>query len=181
MKSGVRALLAVPLIRQDEVTGALVVRRKRAGSFAPETIGMLQSFAAQPAIAIHNARLFHEIEAKRRELEIASQHKSQFVANMSHELRTPLAAILGYAELMQEGFHGPLPDKAKATLGHVQANGKPLLGLINSVLDISKIEAGQFKLNLAEYALDGLVETVQGRPNPSRQQRRCAPRGPSRT
>ena len=161
MKAGVRALLAVPLLHQDEVVGALVVRRKRAGAFAPETIGLLQSFAAQSAIAIQNARLFHEIEQKSRELELASQHKSQFVANMSHELRTPLAAILGYAELMQEGFHGALPDKAKATLGRVQSNGKHLLGLINSVLDIAKIESGQFSLNLAEYALDSMVETVR--------------------
>ena len=80
---------------------------------------------------------------------------------MSHELRTPLAAILGYAELMQEGFHGALPDKAKATLARVQSNGKHLLGLINSVLDIAKIESGQFSLNLAEYALDSMVETVR--------------------
>jgi signal transduction histidine kinase len=143
------------------VVGALVVRRKRVGAFAPETVNLLQAFAAQSAVAIENARLFHEIADKSRQLEIASQHKSQFVANMSHELRTPLAAILGYAELMQEGFHGTLPDKAKATLTRIQSNGKHLLGLINSVLDISKIEAGQFSLNLAEYALDGMVETVR--------------------
>jgi GAF domain-containing protein len=113
MKVGVRALLAVPLLHQDEVLGALVVRRKAVGAFAAETVSLLQSFASQSAIAIQNARLFHEIEDKSRQLEIASQHKSQFVANMSHELRTPLAAILGYAELMQEGFYGALPDKAK--------------------------------------------------------------------
>jgi signal transduction histidine kinase len=161
MKVGVRALLAVPLLHQDEVLGALVVRRKDVGAFAAETVNLLQAFASQSAIAIQNARLFHEIEDKSRQLEIASQHKSQFVANMSHELRTPLAAILGYAELMQEGFYGALPDKAKATLTRVQSNGKHLLGLINSVLDIAKIEAGQFSLNLVEYALDGVVEAVR--------------------
>jgi signal transduction histidine kinase len=161
MKAGVHALLAVPLVHQDEVLGALVVRRKDVGAFAAETVSLLQSFASQSAIAIQNARLFHEIEDKSRQLEIASQHKSQFVANMSHELRTPLAAILGYAELMQEGFYGALPDKAKATLTRVQSNGKHLLGLINSVLDIAKIEAGQFSLNLVEYALDGVVEAVR--------------------
>ena len=150
-------------------------------AFAPETISLLQSFAAQSAIAIQNARLFHEIEQKGRELEVASQHKSQFVANMSHELRTPLAAILGYAELMQEGFHGALPDKAKATLARVQSNGKHLLGLINSVLDIAKIEAGQFSLNLAEYALDGMVETVRVATDLWRRRRRwrSRPRSPA--
>ena len=114
MKAGVRALLAVPLLHQDEVVGALVVRRTRIGAFAPETINLLQSFASQSAIAIQNARLFDEIAQKSRELEIASQHKSQFVANMSHELRTPLAAILGYAELIQEGFYGAIAGRAYA-------------------------------------------------------------------
>ena len=110
---------------------------------------------------LENARLFEEIAQKGRELEIASQHKSQFVANMSHELRTPLAAILGYAELIQEGFYGPLPEKSMDVLTRIRANGKHLLGLINSVLDIAKVEAGQFSLNLAEYALDNVVETVR--------------------
>jgi signal transduction histidine kinase len=94
------------------------------------------------------------------DLEIASQHKSQFVANMSHELRTPLAAILGYAELMQEGFYEPLGQKSLDALTRIRSNGKHLLGLINTVLDIAKIEAGQFSLNLAEYALANVVETV---------------------
>jgi len=121
----------------------------------------MQSFADQSAIALENARLFEEIAQKGRELEIASQHKSQFVANMSHELRTPLAAILGYAELMQEGFYEPLGQKSLDALTRIRSNGKHLLGLINTVLDIAKIEAGQFSLNLAEYALSNVVETVR--------------------
>jgi signal transduction histidine kinase len=137
------------------------VRRKRPGSFTQETVGLLQSFASQSAVAIQNARLFREIADKSRELEVASQHKSQFVANMSHELRTPLAAILGYAELMQEGFYGELSEKSKATLARMQSNGKHLLGLISSVLDIAKIEAGQFSLKLGEYALGGIIDTVR--------------------
>ena len=96
-----------------------------------------------------------------RDLEIASQHKSQFVANMSHELRTPLAAILGYAELMQEGFYEPQGQKSLDALTRIRSNGKHLLGLINTVLDIAKIESGQFSLNLAEYALESVVETVR--------------------
>src|SRR5207237_5651113 len=98
-------------------------------------------------------RLFREIEEKGREQEIASQHKSQFVANMSHELRTPLAAMLGYAELMEEGIYEPLGEKSLAALTRIRSNGKHLLGLINTVLDIAKIESGQFSLNVSEYAL----------------------------
>jgi signal transduction histidine kinase len=121
----------------------------------------MATFADQAVIAIENVRLFEEIARKSRELEIASQHKSQFVANMSHELRTPLAAILGYAELIQEGFYGALPEKSMDPLTRIRSNGKHLLGLINTVLDIAKIESGQFSLNLGEYALENVVETVR--------------------
>jgi len=119
------------------------------------------TFAAQSVVAIENARLFHEIEAKGRQLEIASRHKSQFVANMSHELRTPLAAILGYAELLKEGLYGALPEKSTPIVGRIQSSGTHLLGLINNVLDLSKIEAGQFSLNPSEFALDAMVENVR--------------------
>jgi len=102
-----------------------------------------------------------QAELRTRELVVASQHKSQFVANMSHELRTPLAAILGYAELMQEGFYEPLGQKSLDALARLRSNGKHLLGLINTVLDIAKIESGQFNLNLAEYAMENVVETVR--------------------
>jgi signal transduction histidine kinase len=145
----------------DRIVGALVVRRMRPGEFPKETVELLQTFAAQSVLAIQNARLFHEIEQKSRELEIASQHKSQFVANMSHELRTPLAAMLGYAELLKEGIYGLLPEKSAQIVERIQSNGKHLLGLINTVLDISKIESGQFKLNLGEYSLNSMVETVR--------------------
>src|SRR5437667_10669049 len=126
--------------------GCLVLRRPIVKPFASKQIALLESFADQAVIAIENTRLFEEIAQKGRELEIASQHKSQFVANMSHELRTPLAAILGYAELMQEGFYGSLSDKSTDALTRIRANGKHLLGLINTVLDIAKIESGQFSL-----------------------------------
>jgi signal transduction histidine kinase len=102
-----------------------------------------------------------EIAQKSRELEIVSQHKSQFVANMSLELRTPLAAILGYAELMQEGFYGNQSEKSMDALTRIRSNGKHLLGLINTVLEIAKIESGQFTLNMAEYAIESVVETVR--------------------
>jgi signal transduction histidine kinase len=161
IKSGVGALLAVPLMHQDEVIGALVVRRRSPGEFSAAIIAIMETFANQSAIAVQNARLYNEIARKSRELEIASQHKSQFVANMSHELRTPLAAILGYAELMQEGFYEPLGQKSLDALTRIRSNGRHLLSLINTVLDIAKIESGQFTLNMAEYDIESVVETVR--------------------
>jgi signal transduction histidine kinase len=160
LEADLHAALIVPLLSAEGALGALVLQRRQPGEFPPAVIRLMQAFADQSLIALENARLFNEIAQKSRELEVASQHKSQFVANMSHELRTPLAAMLGYAELMQEGIYGPLPEKSLPILTRVCSNGKHLLGLINTVLDISKIEAGQFKLNLGEYALANIVETV---------------------
>ena len=161
LEAGLRAALIVPLFAGEGPLGALVLQRRQPGDFSPTVVNLVQSFADQSAIALENARLFDEIAQKSRELEIASQHKSQFVANMSHELRTPLAAILGYAELMQEGFYEPQGKKSLDALTRIRSNGKHLLGLINTVLDIAKIESGQFSLNLSEYALDSVVETVR--------------------
>jgi len=161
LKADVRALLAVPLLREEQVVGALMIRRRTPGAFGKSIIDLMQSFASQSALAIQNARLFQEIEDKSRQLESASQHKSQFLANMSHELRTPLAAILGYAELMQEGFYGTPSEKSLDALTRIRSNGKHLLGLINTVLDIAKIESGQFTLNMGEYAVESVVETVR--------------------
>ena len=161
IEAGLRAVLIVPLLSGDGPLGALVLQRRQPGEFSPSVVALMQSFADQSAIALENARLFDEIAQKSRELDVASQHKSQFVANMSHELRTPLAAILGYAELMQEGFYEPLGPKSLDALTRIRANGKHLLGLINTVLDIAKIESGQFKLNLGEYTLENVVETVR--------------------
>jgi signal transduction histidine kinase len=151
----------VPLVRADVALGVITVARDSVKPFANTQIDLVETFADQALIAIENARLFNEIAQKGRELEIASQHKSQFVANMSHELRTPLAAILGYAELLQEGFYEPQGPKSGDALSRIRSNGKHLLGLINTVLDIAKIESGQFSLNLGEFALENVVETVR--------------------
>ena len=158
--AGFLALIAVPLVREDQIIGGLVVLRRAAGRFEQATVELLQTFASQSALAIQNARLFQEIEEKGRELEIASQHKSQFLANMSHELRTPLNAILGYTELIVDDVYGPPSDKVREVLERVQTNGHHLLGLINDVLDLSKIEAGQLELSLGAYSLGEVVYTV---------------------
>ena len=155
-----RALLAVPLLRKDRHVGGLVVRRKVAGKFTDSVVDLLQTFAAQSVIAIHNARLFHEIEDKGREIEIANKHKSEFLANMSHELRTPLNAILGYTELIIDNIYGDVPEKIQEVLERVEKNGQHLLNLINDVLDLSKIEAGRLTLSLNEYSMQDIIQTV---------------------
>jgi signal transduction histidine kinase len=159
-RDGLRALLAVPLLREDRLIGGLVVRRRAPGKFQKETVDLLQNFATQSALAIQNARLFREIEEKGRELEIASKHKSEFLANMSHELRTPLNAILGYTELILDNIYGDVPEKIQEILGRLQENGRHLLGLINQVLDLSKIEAGRLTLSLNDYSMREVVQTV---------------------
>ena len=142
------------------MVGALVVRRRTPGEFPEATVNLLQTFAAQSVLAIQNARLFRELEEKSRQLEVASRHKSQFLANMSHELRTPLNAILGYTELILDSIYGEIPGRAREVMERIDKSGRHLLGLINDVLDLSKIEAGQLELTLADYSLRDVVQTV---------------------
>jgi GAF domain-containing protein len=155
-----RAILAVPLIREGVPIGVLGLTRSEPRPFSEKQIDLLTTFADQAVIAIENVRLFDEIQDKSRQLAEASQHKSQFLANMSHELRTPLNAILGYAELILDNVYGDTPEKMREVLDRIQRNGKHLLGLINDVLDLSKIEAGQLNLSLADYSLKDVVQNV---------------------
>ncbi|HEX3244448.1 MAG TPA: response regulator, partial [Chloroflexota bacterium] len=159
-RAGYRGVLAVPLLREDHILGALVVRRTTPGEFEPRTVQLLQAFATQSVLAIQNARLFQEIDEKGRELEVASQHKSEFLANMSHELRTPLNAIIGYSELLHEeaedlGQEDFIPDLEK-----IQAAGRHLLGLINDILDLSKIEAGRMDLYVESFDVPTLIRDI---------------------
>ncbi len=162
VRAGFRALLVVPLIAIDRIVGALVVRRKQPGEFPKRTLELLQTFAAQSVLAIQNARLFSEIEEKSRQLAEASEHKSQFLASMSHELRTPLNAIIGLTEMLVANAPRFGTEKAQEPLRRVNAAGSHLLGLINEVLDLSKIEAGKLELNPEPVNLTRLIDEVIG-------------------
>jgi len=157
---GFRALIGIPLLREDRVLGALVIRRRDAGEFPQPVVRLLETFAAQSVLAIQNARLFQEIQEKSRELEAASRHKSQFLANMSHELRTPLNAIIGVSEMLVEDAHAAGAPQAAEPPERILRAGRHLLALINDILDLSKIEAGKMELNLEVFAVEPLVEEV---------------------
>jgi signal transduction histidine kinase len=161
VRAGYRAILAVPLLREDQIIGALTVSRNEPGAFAPEVTDLLKTFATQSAVAIQNARLFREIAEKSRQLEEASRHKSQFLASMSHELRTPLNAILGFNEMILGQVYGEVPSDMKEPLEDIQKSGRHLLRLINNVLDLAKIEAGRMELALADYSVQDTVESVR--------------------
>jgi signal transduction histidine kinase/HAMP domain-containing protein len=158
LQAGYSARLIVPLLAADRIVGALVVRRKAPGEFPNNTIELLQTFAAQSVLAIQNARLFSEIEEKSRELEVASRHKSQFLANMSHELRTPLNAIIGVTEMLREDAGDLNRNDEIEPLDRVLGAGRHLLGLINDILDLSKIEAGKMEINIEEFTITPLID-----------------------
>jgi GAF domain-containing protein len=166
-RAGIRALLAVPLLRENLLVGALVVRRRTPGRFPEETVTLLQTFATQSVLAIQNARLFREIADKSRLLEAASRHKSEFLANMSHELRTPLNAILGFSEVLAERMFGAVNEKQAEYLQDILSSGRHLLSLINDILDLSKVEAGRLELELGRFhlptALDNALTLVRER------------------
>ena len=160
VRCGYRSVLTVPLLREDQLLGALAVNRSGPGGFAAEVIDLMKTFATQSALAIQNARLFREIEQKSRELEAASRHKSEFLANMSHELRTPLNAIIGLSEVLQEQLFGPVNEKQADYVNDILESGRHLLSLINDILDLSKIEAGRMELEPSEFDLPGAVENA---------------------
>jgi signal transduction histidine kinase/HAMP domain-containing protein len=160
VQAGYRSLLAVPLVSEDEVVGALVVNRRAAGEFPPRTVELLRTFATQSALAIQNARLFGEIEEKGRQLEVANQHKSEFLASVSHELRTPLNAIIGFSEVMLERLFGEVNEKQEEYLNDILSSGRHLLSLINDILDLAKIEAGRMELEPGDFDLPQAVDNT---------------------
>ena len=158
---GFRTALVVPMLRAQEAFGAFGVLRQQVRPFSERQIELLETFADQAVIAIENARLFEELQQVNRALAEASQHKSQFLANMSHELRTPLNAVIGYSEMLQEevedvGDEAYLPD-----LQRINAAGKHLPGLINDILDLSKIEAGRMDLYVEAFGVAAMIGEVE--------------------
>ncbi len=160
IRCGYRSVLAVPLLCEERLLGALAVNRSSPGDFAVEVVALLKTFATQSALAIQNARLFREIEDKSHQLEVASQHKSEFLANMSHELRTPLNAIIGFSEVLAERMFGEINDKQAEYLSDILESGRHLLSLINDILDLSKIEAGRMELESTDFDLPSALKNA---------------------
>ena len=157
---GWRRMLGVPMAREGKILGAIVVGWREAGPVSPIHEGLLKTFADQAAIAIENVRLFHEIEEKSRQLEIANKHKSDFLANMSHELRTPLNAIIGFSEVLMEKMFGEVNEKQLDYLNDIHSSGKHLLSLINDILDLSKIEAGRMELDVSDVSVPDTLSSA---------------------
>jgi signal transduction histidine kinase len=155
---GWRSLVAVPLLREERIVGSLIVRRKMTGDFTEETLDLLETFASQSALALLNAQLFRALEERSAQLEVASRHKSEFLASMSHELRTPLNAVLGFSEVLLERMFGDINEKQEEYLRDIHGSGKHLLELLNEILDLSKVEAGQMELEFTSVEVLAVLE-----------------------
>ena len=158
LDDGWRSLVAVPMLREEQIVGSLIVRRRMTGDFTEETLDLLETFASQSALALLNAQLFRTLEERSAQLEVAGRHKSEFLASMSHELRTPLNAVLGFSEVLLERMFGDINEKQEEYLRDIHGSGKHLLELLNEILDLSKVEAGQMELEFTLVEVSTVLE-----------------------
>jgi PAS domain S-box-containing protein len=167
IQEGVRATLMLPLLAGDKPVGVFFLDSRTSGAYTERDLELVDPVAQQLALAIENAQLFREIEEKRRQVEIANQHKSAFLANVSHELRTPLNAVIGCSEMLAARYFGELTGKQAEYVNDIRTSGKHLLALINDILDLSKIEAGRMELDAGVFdlcaALDNAAKLVRER------------------
>jgi len=152
-ETGWRSMVAMPMLREGQIVGVLVVRRLNPGGFPAETCELLQTFASQSALAILNARLFRDLEQRTAELQVVSRHKSEFLASMSHELRTPLNAVIGFSEVLLDQLFGELNERQLEYLRDIWTSGKHLLHLLSDILDLSKVEAGKLELETVSFSV----------------------------
>ncbi len=169
---GHRTVLAIPLLREGVPLGVIGIRRTEVRPFTDKQIALLQTFADQAVIAIENVRLFHEIEEKNKQLEAASKHKSDFLAQVSHDLRTPLNAIIGFTRIVLRKLEGQLPNLQKENLQKVLISAEHLLGLINGLLDLAKIEAGKMEMIAESFRIEDLINMATGTVEPLLKDRR---------
>ena len=165
LDAGFRSVLTVPMTGNHTVRGIVLLRRSP-GQFDDRVVNLLTALASQSKVAIENARLFSEIEDKGRQIEAANRHKSEFLANMSHELRTPLNAIIGFSEVLLDPSLKVTEEDQSQFLTDVLSSGKHLLGLINEILDLAKIEAGKMELQIEPALLSDVLEAVQNTMRP---------------
>jgi signal transduction histidine kinase/DNA-binding response OmpR family regulator len=156
-RHGWRSMVIVPLRREQEIIGALTVRSKVPDAVPEPAVDLLETFASQSTVAITNARVFRELEDKTRQLEVVSRHKSEFLASMSHELRTPLNSVIGFSDVLLDRMFGDLNERQAEYIGDIRDSGRHLLELINEILDLSKVEAGQMELDRSAVSLPDLL------------------------
>ena len=155
-----KAEAAIPLRIGHRIIGVLDVQAKTENSFTDDEMAVLQTLADQVAVAIDNARSFELSQQAVMEMREIDRLKSQFLANMSHELRTPLNSIIGFSRVIIKGIDGPVTELQQQDLTAIYNSGQHLLGLINDILDLAKIEAGKMELAFDEVNIADIVTSV---------------------
>src|SRR5215213_3471724 len=155
-----RAEVSIPLRIGSRPVGVIDIQSTQAYAFSQDDLSVLQSLADQIAVAIDNARSYELSQQLIKDLREVDQLKSQFLANMSHELRTPLNSIIGFSRVILKGIDGPVSDMQQQDLTAIYNSGQHLLGLINDILDLARIEAGKMELSYGMFSMGDLIKSV---------------------